>query len=176
MTVATRLSGDTIADVSRADRIVIGDGDLATLQYSLVGNDNGRPAAVLAQKFSATGGRVGDVLIVSTSVGSSTSISVAATDSGFAVAFGKAIGTDPFNSSAKQTDIAVQLFDTSGLRLGSDFIVNAASQAEQWLPSMVQFGSGDLAIAFNDHGTNSNGDVSFRLLLNPIVGHQATTR
>ena len=47
---------------------------------------------------------------------------------------------------------------------------NAASQAEQWLPSIVQFGSGDLAMEFNDLGTDSNGDVSFRLLFNPIVG------
>jgi Ca2+-binding RTX toxin-like protein len=149
---------------------LLSSGDLV---LGWVGSNNGTPVEVLTQRFSAAGARVGDAVSVSTAVGAGTSIAVTTTDAGFAVAFGKAIGTDPFNSSAKQTDIAVQLFDTSGTRLGSDFIVNAPSQSEQSKPSIVQFGSGDLAVAFTDYGSDSNGDVSFRLLFDPIIGTSA---
>ncbi len=122
------------------------------------------PLELFTQMFSSTGAQKGSVVSISTSV---SGYAVTATDTGFAVAFGKAVNPDPFNTNVTESDIAVQLFDMAGLRDGSTFIVNQVTRGDQASPSIAQFGSGDLAIAFTDRSSDANGDVIYRLLVSP---------
>jgi Ca2+-binding RTX toxin-like protein len=135
---------------------------------SWVAYQSGAPKEVLAQIYNSAGAVVGSQLHVSTMVGPNTTTSVVATADGFAIAYGQATSADPFNPNAKQTDISVQLFDVSGTKVGSEFLINSGTQGEQVNPAIVEYGTSDLAIAFVDYSSDSaNGDVAYRLLLSP---------
>lgn len=135
-----------------------------------VGYRDGTPVEVLAQIFSASGARVGDVIHVSAEVGQFTSASVTATDEGFTIAYVRATSTDPFNPGARQHDVVVQSFTEAGARIGGEFVVNSVIRLDQYAPSITTFGTGELAVAFTDSSSDSSGDVALRLFFDVTDG------
>jgi hypothetical protein len=91
------------------------------------------------------------------------------TEDGFAIVYGKATSADPFNANAKQTDVALRLFDVTGAPVGAEFLINSITSGEQTQPSISMFGSNDMAIAFTD-SSNSRSDVKIRILFNVTGG------
>lgn len=125
--------------------------------HSGVGGD-GSGSGIKAQLFDAGGGKVGAEFLVNTATlndqGQPTITSLAS--GGFVVSWTDQSGVGDDNSTA---GIKAQLFDGSGAKVGGEFLVNSATRADQFQPTITGLVSGGFVVSWADLSAEG-GDFS----------------
>jgi hypothetical protein len=113
---------------------------------------------VKAQIYDASGARVGGEFQVNTNTdGGQTRPQVAGLPGGgFIVTW---IHAPLSGLDTSDAEVSAQIFDATGARVGSEFIVNATTQARQSLPDVAVLASGDIVVSWTD-SSGTGGDAS----------------
>ncbi|WP_173977550.1 DUF4347 domain-containing protein, partial [Magnetospirillum sp. LM-5] len=119
--------------------------------------DDSSSYAVRGQRFAADGSKSGAEFLINTSTLNDQAYpSVARVSGGFVVVWqdGSALGTDTSNVSTKG-----QLFNTSGAKVGSEFLVNTTVAGAQGNPVVSTLSNGGFVVVWED-ASASGGDTS----------------
>jgi hypothetical protein len=110
--------------------------------------------AVRAQRFDASGARVGDEFLVNTTTfgDQMDTVTIGLANGGFAVAWVDYNGV-LYNSSASSR-VDVQLYDAAGAKLGSEITVTSSIADAQLKPQLTGLANGDFCISWRDTGTS----------------------
>jgi len=114
---------------------------------------------VKAQVFDSSGARSGGELLVNNvTSGRQSETDIAALSNGnFVVTwtdFSK-LGGDSYGTSVKG-----QLFDTSGTKIGDEFLANTATNGDQFEPTVASLDDGGFVIAWYDNGGTASGETT----------------
>jgi hypothetical protein len=125
--------------------------------FSASGGDTSA-GAIKGQIFDAAGIKVGSEFLVNTqTIGSQTAPAVSALPTGgFVVGWtdGSAVGQDTSGSGVK-----AQIFDAAGGKVGSEFLVNTATNSAQQIPNIATLNSGGFVVTWIDSSL-VGGDTS----------------
>ena len=115
---------------------------------------DGSDSAIKAQIFSATGSRLGGEFQVNSQVANRQYDPqiVGLADGGFAATW---VTFDPLQDGSSFA-VKAQIFDVSGNKVGSEFLVETLATGTQFLPEIEQLGNGNLLTAW----TSETGDGS----------------
>jgi Ca2+-binding RTX toxin-like protein len=115
---------------------------------------------VKAQVFDATGAKIGSEFLVNTeSLSFQIEPSMATLSSGrFVVSWTDASGFFSGDGNGTEFDIKAQMFDASGAKVGSEFLVNTETSGGQGLTTISALASGGFVVAWAD-GSGRGGDA-----------------
>jgi len=122
------------------------------------GDDVVNNPGIAGQMFDASGTKVGPEFLVNTMTALPQYYPAVASlaGGGFVVTWEDHSGTLGDDSS---TSIKGQVYDASGLRIGSEFLVNTSHFGDQVVPSVTGLASGGFVITWTDYsGTNGDSD------------------
>jgi len=125
--------------------------------FSGLGGDSSG-TSIKAQLFTADGTKIGTEFLVNTNViGNQTFPVVMALPNGGFIVTWQTEGIQP--DATNRTDIEAQLFDSSGHKIGSEFLVNTYTAGIQANAKVAILPDGNLVIAFTDE-SGKFGDTS----------------
>jgi hypothetical protein len=128
--------------------VLAGGGFVVAWEDAPGGNDEDSDFNVRAAVFDANGSRIGSDFLVNTFTSSSqTNPSVTALAGGGFVVVWEDLGGAPGDASG--TGVRAQLFNASGAKAGSEFLVNSSTEGAQWRASVAAQGSG-FVVAWED--------------------------
>jgi hypothetical protein len=115
--------------------------------------------AIKAQLFDSSGNKAGAEFLVNTNVaGAQSEPQVAALSSGrFLVTWSDGLGSGGDGSAGA---VKAQLFAADGSKIGSEFLVNTATQLLQASPAVTELGNGGFVISWTDFNPASDGSQS----------------
>jgi Ca2+-binding RTX toxin-like protein len=121
------------------------------------GND-GAGFGARAQLFDDSGNKVGTEIAVNTATaGSQSNVKVAALGTGFVVSW-----TDiPTNGDGSQAEVEAQIFDSSGAKLGGEFVVNTTTAGAQNGSDIDSLVGGGFVVVWAD-ASATGGDTDLR--------------
>ncbi|MCK6388794.1 MAG: hypothetical protein L6Q65_14525 [Zoogloea sp.] len=153
-TISNHQSEPAIAAFASGDFVVVWRSD----------GQDGSGGGVYAQRFDASGARLGGEFQVSTSTYSNQSDPHAAVlaDGSFVV-----VWADDGGHDGSGYGVYAQRFDASGNRLGGEFLINGTTYSSQYQPAVTALASGGFVVSwYNDYldssGTGSAADVYVR--------------
>jgi Ca2+-binding RTX toxin-like protein len=113
--------------------------------FSLAGGDSDQ-SGIKAQMFDASGAKVGTEILVNTTIEGLQRLPVVKglPGGGFIVTW------DTPAAPGNTPDVAAQVFDASGNKVGGEFMVNSVVHSGQSAPVLAVLNSGDVAILWND--------------------------
>ncbi len=114
-------------------------------------------SGIKAQIFDATGAKVGtEFLVNSATLGNQWQPDITSLASGgFVVSWSDSVP----GRRCKQLGIKAQIFSASGVKVGSEFLVNSATLNRQEQPTITSLASGGFVVSWSD-GSGENGDAS----------------
>lgn len=124
-----------------------------------------------AQLFDATGNKIGSEIAVTGSnaySGSAVAVSALA-NGGFAIAWSQ---YGAAGETSGTVGLVAQLFDVAGNKLGSQFLVNSITAADQWTPSITGLSNANFAVAWQDT-SGALGDTSNTGIVAQLFGTDA---
>ncbi|WP_225009724.1 DUF642 domain-containing protein [Novosphingobium percolationis] len=164
---------ETLGDQNRPTITGLADGGFVVAwQDSSATLGDASATSIKAQKFDATGAKVGGEFLVNTQTTSyQTSPTITGTvDGGFVVSWEDLSGTLGDTSGYA---IKAQAFDASGTSVGGEFRVNTQVAQQQRYPSIAALGDGSLVVAWQDNGVGlgdgSNVAVKAQLFSLPVI-------
>ncbi|NJL07332.1 MAG: hypothetical protein HC900_03015 [Methylacidiphilales bacterium] len=138
--------------------------------------DPGSGVSIAAQLFDATGSKVGGEFLVNTQTnGMQASPSTTAlTNGGFVVTWQDNSGTLGDND---QTGIKAQLFDATGSKVGSEFLVNTQTNGGQHGPSVTALSDGGFVVTWYDSSRTlgDNDGASIKAQVFTVDGNKVGT-
>jgi hypothetical protein len=163
-----QINSYTSEDQLRQDVALDDDGNFV-VTWSSYGQD-GDEWGVFAQRFDATGARLGGEFQVTTYTAGDQSFPVVARDADgdFVVAWQET------TRDGVGYGVFAQRFNAAGVRQGADFLVNSYISSNQSSPSIALDDSGDFVIAWKSFGQDQFGDGIFGRRFNAAGVAQAT--
>ena len=145
--VNTAGAGATFSSQSEERIIALSNGGFAVAWTDNNGDDSSQ--GVKAQVFNATGGRVGTEILVNTTTLSSQLHPQLATlkNGGFVVTWDNWSGTNPVDSGI---DVNAQIFNNSGIRVGSEIVANTSTAGTQGNTQIAPIDNGGFVISWFD--------------------------
>jgi hypothetical protein len=149
----TLLNSSVAGTQTEPDIAYAADGSYVAVWQDSSGLD-GDLAGVYAQRFDASGAKVGGEFLVNTSTANSQfNASIAMDDAGnFVVAW-------THRTNGGSTQIRAQRFDSAGVKQGSEFTVNTQSQGNQFLSDVAMDASGNFVVAWYGNGPGDDEGV-----------------
>ncbi|WP_198368526.1 lipase family protein [Roseomonas rosulenta] len=116
---------------------------------------------IKAQVFSASGAKLGGEFVVNTETGSQQRdpAVTALSGGGFVVTWYDYSGT---LGDAEFQSVKAQVFDASGAKVGSEFLVNTQTAMDQTRPSVAALSNGGFVVTWDDY-SGTLGDTSGRI-------------
>jgi PHD/YefM family antitoxin component YafN of YafNO toxin-antitoxin module len=120
---------------------------------------------IKAQLFSASGGKIGGELLVSTSSAYSmgSQVVTALPDGGFIIAW---YNTNLIAGGGSDSDVLAQRFTASGAKVDGEFLVNTLTTGSQWIPDLDTLADGRVIAVWQ----SSSGDLSGSSVRAQILG------
>jgi hypothetical protein len=114
--------------------------------------------SIKAQLFDATGVKVGGEFLVNTETASDQLLPTvtALTNGGFVVTWQDQSGT---LGDSLGTSIKAQLFDASGAKVGSEFLVNTQTAGDQAAPAIAALTNGGFAVTWYENVSSPGGNI-----------------
>ena len=124
---------------------------------------------ISGQIFSPAGAPIGDPFKLNTVTDDNHDMPTltALADGGFVASWRQATGTVNFFEDG---EIKAQVFDSTGVKIGDEFMVNAGTAGGQMLPQLVAFGSGDFAVAWVDFQGSADSEIKARTYFSVTLG------
>lgn len=133
----------------------LANGGFVVVWQTLDSTQDGSGGAVKAQVFDAAGTRVGSEFLVNSQTANTQQAPVvtALQDGGFVVLW------ETFDAAQDGSSMAVkgQYFDSSGDRVGTEFLVNSQAGGAQWMPSAATLADGTLIVTWYSETGDGNG-------------------
>ncbi len=131
-------------------------GDVVVVWQSL--GQDGSSWGIYAQRYDASGQKVGDEIQVNTSTKrSQRDASVAVADDGSFVVVWNSAGHD-----GASWGVYGQRFDSDGTQVGDEFLVNETTKGAQNHPDLTILSNGDLVVTWEGRGTGDNNGIFMR--------------
>ena len=147
--------------------IGFGDGRFLVVWSTADASQDGSGYAIKAQVFSASGVKIGGEFLVNTSVaGSQGEASVATLADGTVLVTWSSNVSGGSGATAATSSIVAQVIDSSGAKLGGEFLVQNQSTDFEQNSSVAVLSNGDFVIAWQDlrnYGTATEPDIAFRV-------------
>jgi rRNA processing protein Gar1 len=112
-------------------------------------------SSIKPQVFDAAGGKVGGEFLVNTTTENQQNFPTITglSNGGFVVTWSDRSGLD---GDANPRSIKAQVFDATGTKVGSEFLVNTTTAGSQDIPIISALSDGGFVIAWSDQSDNSD--------------------
>ena len=147
--------------------IGFGDGRFLVVWSTADATQDGSGYAIKGQVFSATGAKLGGEFLVNTTVaGSQSEASAAMLADGTVLVSWSSNVLGGSGATAATSSIVAQVIDSSGAKLGGEFLVQNQSADFEQNSSLAVLSNGDFVVAWQDlrnYGTATDPDIAFRV-------------
>jgi len=146
-----------------------GGGFVVTWRDDAWGHTDDNSTGVRAQVFAANGSKLGDEFLVNTQTDGTQYLPTITALSGdnFVVVW------MDYNVSNGRANIKAQIFSDTGLKIGSEFLVNATTAGSQSEPEVAVLSSGGFVITWTDN-SKTGDDISLKAVRSQVFQSDGT--